>query len=79
VVRASLEGINAAATGLVASAAVQMLMPYLSSELGIYGSELWSGNLLNVLVVAATFLILRFTRVAPPMVVALGLMLGLAL
>lgn len=62
VVRASLEGINAAATGLIASAAVQMFMPYLDFEFQI--PNLAGGNLLNVLVVVFTFIILRFTKVA---------------
>ncbi len=74
VVRASLEGINAAATGLIASAAVQMLMPYL--DFGFQFSSPTAANALNVLVVAATFSVLRFTKVAPPMVIALGLMMG---
>lgn len=64
VVRASLEGINAAAIGLIASAAVQMFMP-LTTNPG------------NVGIVAITFLLLNFTKIPHPILILAGLALGL--
>ncbi len=66
VVRASLEGINAAATGLIASAAVPMFMPL-------------TGNGVNMGIVAITFLALNFTKIPHPIIIAAGLTLGFVL
>ncbi len=63
VVRASLEGINAAVIGLIASAAIQMFMPL-------------TPNLLAMGIVLSTFLVLNFTKIPPPIIILVGLALG---
>jgi len=63
VVRASLEGINAAATGLIASAAVHMFTSL-------------SGNGVDTGIVVGTFLLLTFTKIPHPIVIIAGLLLG---
>lgn len=65
-VRASLEGINAASAGIVISTAFILFQPL-------------EGNLINYLIVAATFAILLLTKVPSPVVIAAGLCAGLVL
>jgi chromate transporter len=65
-VRASLEGITAASSGLVAAAAVIMFQPL-------------ENSFLNFGVTIATFLLLTFTRVPSPLIILGGLILGLIL
>jgi chromate transporter len=65
-VRASLEGITAASSGLVAAAAVIMFQPL-------------ENTLLNFGVTIATFLLLTFTRIPSPLIILGGLVLGLIL
>jgi chromate transporter len=66
VVRASLEGITAASAGLVIAAAVIMFQPL-------------ENSLLNIAFTAGTFLLLAFTRIPSPVIIALGLLLGFVL
>ncbi len=73
VVRASLEGINAAATGLIASAAVQMFMPLIHTDAAS------QSPFITIPIVVLTFIALNFTRIPPPLVVAAGLILGLVI
>lgn len=63
IVRASLEGINAASSGMVASAAVLMFLPL-------------TPNLLNFSLTIGTFLILQFTRVPAPLIILAGILAG---
>lgn len=65
-VRASLEGITAAAAGLVAASAVIMFQPL-------------ENTFLNFAVTIATFCLLVFTRVPSPLIIVGGLILGLIL
>ncbi|HEX7016716.1 MAG TPA: chromate efflux transporter [Cyclobacteriaceae bacterium] len=66
VVRASLEGITAASAGLVAAAAVIMFEPLENSAT-------------NIAFTAGTFLLLAFTRIPSPVIIAIGLTLGFLL
>jgi chromate transporter len=63
-VRASLEGITAAAAGLVAAAAIILFQPL-------------ENTLLNFGVTIATFCLLVFTRIPAPLIIVGGLVLGL--
>jgi len=65
VVRASLEGIKAANTGLVASAAVLLFEPM-------------ANDWINILIVVITFGFLQFTKIPPPFIIIAGLLVGLA-
>ncbi len=64
VVRASLEGINAASAGLIISASLLLFIPV-------------SQNISDVAIIAVTFGILAFTRISQPLIIAVGLLLGL--
>ena len=63
IVRASLEGINAASSGMVASAAVLMFLPL-------------TPNLLNFSITIGTFLLLQFTKIPAPLIIVIGLLAG---
>lgn len=63
VIRASLEGINAASTGLTISAGISLLGPM-------------SSNPLSISIIAITFLLLLSEKIKPYMVISLGLLLG---
>lgn len=65
-VRASLEGITAAAAGLVAASAIILFQPL-------------ENTFLNFGVTIATFALLVFTRVPSPLIIVGGLVLGLVL
>jgi chromate transporter len=62
-VKASLEGINAASAGLVIAAVFLLWEPM-------------EQTVLNMGVVAATFLLLRFTRISAPLIVLAGILAG---
>jgi chromate transporter len=62
-IKRSLEGVSAAATGLVLGAAVVL---YANLQF------LW----INIAVVVSAFLLLMFTKIQPPILVALGLLAG---
>ena len=65
-VRASLEGITAAAAGLVAASAIILFQPL-------------ENSFLNFAVTIATFCLLVFTRIPSPLIVVGGLVLGFVL
>ncbi len=64
VVRASLEGINAASAGMVAAAAFTLFQPI-------------QNNVLNVTVIIGTFLLLTYTKIPPPFIILAGLLAGI--
>jgi chromate transporter len=63
-VKASLEGINAASSGMVISAAVLMFLPL-------------EPNYINFGVTIGTFLILTFTKLPSPVLIIIGLLAGI--
>lgn len=63
VVRASLEGINAASAGMVAAAAFLLFKPI-------------DNSVMNVSVVLGTFVLLTYTKVPPPLIILAGLLAG---
>lgn len=62
-VKASLEGINAASSGMVAAAALLLFQPL-------------ETNALNLGIVAGTFCLLMFTRIPAPFIIIFGLVAG---
>ncbi|WP_114777556.1 chromate efflux transporter [Botryobacter ruber] len=66
VVRASLEGISAASSGMVVAAAIMLYHPI-------------ENTLLNFGIVVTTFCLLQFTKIPPPVLILLGLGLGFVL
>ena len=65
----SLEGINAAVVGIMVASTI-----YITKDISI--TELKTVSLLNVGVMLGTFLLLNFTRIAPPFIVLACLLLG---
>ncbi|MFN7489246.1 MAG: chromate efflux transporter [Chryseotalea sp.] len=65
-IRASLEGITAASAGLVAAAAVLLFQPL-------------DNTFLNFGLTIGTFCLLAFTKIPPPLIIVLGLILGFLL
>lgn len=63
-VKASLEGINAASSGMVISAAVLMFLPL-------------EPNFINFGITIGTFLILTFTKLPSPVLIIIGLLAGI--
>ncbi len=63
VVRASLEGVNAASAGMVAAAAFVLFEPI-------------ENSVLNVSVVICTFLLLTYTKIPAPFIILAGLLAG---
>lgn len=63
-VKASLEGINAASSGMVISAAVLMFLPL-------------EPNYINFGITIGTFLILAFTKLPSPILIIIGLLAGI--
>ena len=63
IIKASLEGINAASTGMVVAAAVLMFIPL-------------DNNLQNILIVLGTFGLLTFTKIPAPLIIVAGLIAG---
>ena len=66
IVRASLEGVNAASSGLIITAAVLLFLPL-------------DPTAINIGITTSTFLILTFTRIPAPIIIAVGLGLGFVL
>ena len=64
IIRASLEGITAASSGMVAAAALLLFIPL-------------PLNWYNPTIVIGTFALLRFTRIPAPFIIISGLLLGL--
>ena len=63
IIKASLEGINAASTGMVIAAALIMFMPL-------------DNSIQNLLIVLITFGILTFTKIPAPFIILSGLLAG---
>ena len=63
IVRASIEGINAASSGMVIAAAFLMFQPL-------------EPDFLNMGMIIATFLLLMFTKIPPPFIILAGLIAG---
>lgn len=66
IVRASLEGVNAASSGMVIAAAFLLFQPI-------------EANFINMFMIISTFLVLMFTKIPPPFVIIVGLIAGFAL
>lgn len=66
IIRASLEGVNAASSGMVAAAAILMFQPLETS-------------VINVGMVVVTFCLLMFTRIPAPFIILAGLAAGFIL
>ena len=69
VVYRSLEGINAAVVGIMIASTL-----YILQDISLVEAKMIS--LINVIVIAATFLLLRFTRIPSPIIVAACLLVG---
>jgi chromate transporter len=69
VVYRSLEGINAAVVGIMIASTL-----YIMKDISLVEVKL--ASLLNVLIIASTFLTLKYTKLASPFVVAVCLLLG---
>jgi len=63
IVRASLEGINAASSGMVVAAAITLYIPL-------------EQNYITPLIVVSTFSLLKFTKIPSPFIVIAGLVFG---
>lgn len=63
-IKASLEGINATSSGMVAAAALLLFEPI-------------DTNLLNISIIVVTFCLLTFTRVPAPFIIIAGLVAGI--
>ena len=68
VVKASLEGINAASAGIVTATAIILLQPLMLP---------WHTGWLNYSLIAGTFAILVFTKVPPPFIIIAGMIAGI--
>jgi len=69
VVYRSLEGINATVVGIMIASTL-----YIMKDISLVDGKLTS--IANILVIVATFLLLQFTKIAPPLVVAACVLLG---
>jgi len=69
VVYRSLEGINAAVVGIMIASTL-----YIMKDISLVGAN--ANSLINIAVIAATFLLLQFTKIAAPFIVAVCLLLG---
>jgi len=63
IIRASIEGINAASSGMVIAAAFLLFQPL-------------EPNFINMAMIIATFLALMFTKIPPPFIILVGLIGG---
>lgn len=63
IVRASLEGITAASSGMVIAAAIILFMPL-------------ENNVMNPLLIISTFSLLQFTKIKAPFIIITGILLG---
>ncbi|MGM0946861.1 MAG: chromate efflux transporter [Bacteroidota bacterium] len=64
-VRAALEGINAVSCGMLIAAAYLLFEPM-------------EANLINILMVLGTYILLQFTKITSPLIIAGGVILGIA-
>ena len=65
----SLEGINAAVVGIMVAATF-----YIMKDISL--TQVRTESLINILIIAATFAVLRFTKIASPLIVLACLLLG---
>jgi chromate transporter len=65
-VRAALEGINAVSCGMLIAAAYLLFEPL-------------DANLFNIFIILITYLLLQFTRLSSPLIIAIGIIAGIAL
>jgi chromate transporter len=65
----SLEGINAAVVGIMIASTL-----YIMKDISLVEARM--ASLINILVIVSTFLLLQFTRIASPVLVAACLLLG---
>ena len=65
----SLEGINAAVVGIMIASTL-----YIMKDISLVEAK--TASVINIVVIIATFLLLQFTRVASPLIVAACLLLG---
>lgn len=63
IIRASLEGITAASSGMVIAAAIILFMPL-------------ENNVINPLLIISTFSLLQFTKIKAPFIIIAGILLG---
>ena len=76
VVKASLEGIHAASSGLVIAAGLLLLTPIIRPE---HGAQDIGHIALNLSLVLGAFLLLTFTKIKPPWIILAGLLAGIIL
>jgi chromate transporter len=69
VVYRSLEGINAAVVGIMIASTF-----YIMKDISLVDAHI--ASLINILIIASTFLLLQFTRIASPVIVAVCIALG---
>lgn len=69
VVYRSLEGINAAVVGIMIASTL-----FIMKDISLVGANM--NSLMNIGVILLTFLLLQFTKIAPPILVAACLLLG---
>lgn len=69
VVYRSLEGINAAVVGIIIASTL-----YIMKDISLIGTE--TINFINIAIILISFLLLQFTRVASPLIVAACILLG---
>jgi len=69
VVYRSLEGINAAVVGIMISSTL-----YIMKDISLIDGK--TTSLINMGIIIATFLLLQFTKIASPVIVAVCLLLG---
>ncbi|PIB37244.1 chromate transporter [Reichenbachiella sp. 5M10] len=73
IVKASLNGINAVSAGMILAAALLLSLPLYDASLPV------SESYLNVGIMVSTFLILLFTKIPTPVLIIVGLLLGIIL
>lgn len=71
VIRASLEGVNAASSGMVAAAAILMFQPM---EINLANLALM--DVVNISIVISTLSVLLFTKIPAPLIIMAGLIAG---
>jgi chromate transporter len=69
VVYRSLEGINAAVVGIMIASTL-----YIMKDISLIDGK--ASSLINIAVIVVTFLLLQFTKIASPIIVAASLVLG---
>lgn len=69
VIYRSLEGINAAVVGIMIAATL-----FIMKDVSLFSIR--TESMINILIIVCTFTLLRFTRIAPPLIVIACLLLG---